>query len=343
MRIESHWILCGLVVCACRSVAPSAPVTVVPTEPAPTGVEKHRESLQVTPWELVFSGDADGTAKSEPVGIKNIGAAIERVTGLRVAEDDTHLFGVENPPAFPVAIFPGKQLSIAVTFSPTAESSVGVHRAALRVLRGGGVEDSLRVDLAGLVSRRGRAAEEPPLAQMIEALGYGVDAGSKGLTLGTGAEPVGDELRAPRLVRAKSAPVGLYAVGRYSSDERLPYGYFTGGHPRPSSIELAAIAKGQFRTLNPELEPEGKTNFDPADEPFGLWVKTGKRVVYTDDSLNTGSLRHAARVYPLRARGGAPISDALLVCFEGDKNSDYNDYVFVLWNARVASAAQPGK
>jgi hypothetical protein len=47
-------------------------------------------------------------------------------------------------------------------------------------------------------------------------------------------------------------------------------------------------------------------------------------------------VRHAARIYPLKSRGGARIPDAYLVCFEEASNGDYNDYVFVLTNLKPA-------
>jgi len=100
---------------------------------------------------------------------------------------------------------------------------------------------------------------------------------------------------------------------------------------------LATLAAGQHQTLNPELESEGASSFDPCDAVFDLWVKLGKRTIYTEDQRNSGADKHAARVFPLRARGGAPVANAYLVAFRDGTDDGYQDYVFVLWNVKPAA------
>jgi hypothetical protein len=190
--------------------------------------------------------------------------------------------------------------------------------------------------VSGLVTRGKQGENEPPLQQVVEALGFAVDVGGTQLSLGTRPDPVGDEIRAPRFVRARPTPVSLYPVARYSPDEPIPYGFYT-GTDAPQLHPLATIAAGQEQTLNPDLEPDGKTTFDPGAEAFGLYVKSGKHTTFTQDARNTGPTRHAARIYPLKSRGGARIVDAYLIGFEEAQNGDYNDYVFVLWNVKAVA------
>ncbi len=329
-------LLCvGVLGVACRASAPVKPAA-APTGVADTGVEKSRGNLQITPWELFFSGVRGVAKSSEFVGIKNISAAEVQITGLAVSGDESNTFRLHLPPVLPYLLPPGQQLSVEISFAPPADAKPLVHRAALKVGQGEGGEDFLLVDLSGLVAVGQEGEKEPPLAQVVEALGYSVNVGGKQLRLGTGADPIGEEVRSQRFVRVKASPVGVYAVARYSPNERLPFGYYTGDAASPALHELGAIANGQFQTLNPELDPDGKTSFDAGDQPFGLFVKSGKHATFSEDQLNTGQVKHAVRVYPLKSRGGGAVPETLLVCFEEAANGDYNDYVFLLVNARPA-------
>ena len=62
-------------------------------------------------------------------------------------------------------------------------------------------------------------------------------------------------------------------------------------------------------------------------------------MLYSDDRRNGGPDRHAARVFPLRARGGAPVANAYLVAFRDGGDEAFQDYVFVLWNVKPVPAA----
>jgi hypothetical protein len=128
--------------------------------------------------------------------------------------------------------------------------------------------------------------------------------------------------------------VSLYPVARYGSDDRVPYGIYTGAAQIRIDL-LGAIAAANGQTLDPELEPEGRTTFDPADQSFGVFEAVGRRSHYSDDALNGG--RHLARVYPLAGRAGGRIPNAYVIGFDDDGDGDYQDCVFVIWNVVPAS------
>ena len=102
------------------------------------------------------------------------------------------------------------------------------------------------------------------------------------------------------------------------------------------SKDIGSAAKGHHQTLNPELEGDSQTSFDPGEAAFGLFLKTGKRTFYSDDSLNPGAQKHVAKVFPLRSRGRTPVQDAYVVAFDEDGNGDFQDHVFMLWNVKPA-------
>jgi hypothetical protein len=320
-----------VIVVACRATVPAPPP---PPVPAPTSkVEQVREGIVATPWELTFSGLRGQASSSELVGVRNGGSVPLTVGKITVEGEHAATFKLTALPELPLPLQPGAQKSVEVTFAPPANAAPGVHRAVLVFTAVGSEDGGVPVDLRGLVTKGLEGENEPPLHDVVTALSYAVDVGGRELRLGTGAEPIGEEVRAPRFRRARPGPVGIYPVARYSPDERLPYGFYV-GEGVAQATPLAAIAAGQHQTLNPDLEPEGKTSFDPGDVAFGLWVKSAKHVTYSEAQHNTGPTKHAVRVYPLRTGAGQIAPASYLVCVEEAANGDYNDYVFVLVNVQ---------
>lgn len=319
-------------VSGCHATLPPPP----PAPPPPVAaskVEQVREGIVATPWELTFSGVRGQTSSSEYVGVRNGGTAPLSVGKISIEGEHAGTFKLTTVPELPLALQPGAQKSVEVTFAPPADAPLGVHRAVLVFTAVGSEDGGVPVDLRALVTKGLEGENEPPLHQVVTALGYAVDVGGKELRLGTSADPIGEEVRASRFRRARPGPVGMYPVARYSPDERLPYGYYTGEGTKQTT-PLAAIAAGQHQTLNPDLEPEGKTSFDPGEAAFGLWVQSGKHVTYSEAAHNVGATKHAVRVYPLRTGAGQIAPASYLVCVEEAANGDYNDYVFVLVNVQ---------
>jgi len=298
-------------------------------------VQKVHEDLQVTPLEAVFSGVRGEHESEENVAIKNTGGAPVQVSALEVVGAEAASFKLTSKPDLPITLVPNAQVSVSVAFAPAREASPGVHRGMLKILLGPQREEGPPVDLSGLVLTGKRGVEEPPLRQVLEALGFAVDVGGTELRLGTAAALLGEEAPVPRFQRAHGGTVALYPVARFSSSERLPYGYYTGeGAPEPHP--LGAVAADEDQKLNPEIEPDAITTFDPGPGPFGLFVNFGKRYGYTEDRMNTGAVRHLARIYPLKSRTGLRIPDAYAIALEYTGDGDYQDLVFVLWNVKPA-------
>jgi hypothetical protein len=333
--VKRGTIAAGLAVAVlmgCRTPRPRHPRPAIGPELG-SRVQKVREDLRVTPLEAVFSGVRGEGSAEESVAIRNTGTEAIVLAAVEVVGDDP-AFRLASAPQLPMTLVPAAQVTVAVAFAPAADAAPGVHRAMLKVLLGTTREEGPPVDLSGLVLTGKHGDKEPPLQQVLEGLGFPVQVGSPELRLGTGAEPLGDELRAPRFRRAGTSAVSLYPVARFSSGERLPYGYYKGeGAPEPHP--LGAVAAEQDQTLNPELEPDALTTFDPGEESFGIFLNLGKRYGYTEDRLNTGATRHAARVYPLKGRTGGRIPDAYAIAFETTGDGDYQDLVFVLWNVKA--------
>ncbi len=327
-------ILCACLLlgaCATKPL-PKVERNVEPALPAPR-VEKMREPLEVTPLELHFSGLRGTTKASESVGVKNTGSEAVQVSDVRVVGTNAATFKIVNIPLLPVVLPPASSFSFSVGFAPGVDADPGVHHGRVRIVRNED-DDGPPCDLTGLVTKGKTQADEPPLQQILEALGYDVDVGSPSLSLP--ADVAGDEIKTPLFQRAKPGDVGFYLIARYTKDEETSFGHYAIEAGKPVGKSLGSAAKGSNQTLNPELEGESQTSFDPGEAAFGLFLKTGKRTLYSDDGLNAAPHKHAAKVFPLRSRGRTPVQDAYVVAFDEDGNGDYQDYVFMLWNVKPA-------
>jgi hypothetical protein len=194
------------------------------------------------------------------------------------------------------------------------------------------------VDPSKLVTRGHADGREPPLANVVEALGYAIDVNplDLGLMSKGGWHAAGDEIPAPLFRRAGAAPVVLKPVARFSADGPLVFGHYDllGDHIATETV--ATLSPGRNQTLNPPTESGGQIRFDPGRVVFGLWARLGTTEVYSDPERNADRAAHM-RVYPLRVRSGeAVVTNAYLVAIKvgtdatGDR--DFQDCVLVVRN-----------
>lgn len=330
-------LLAMFMICGCATKAPPKPVpAIAPPLPEPK-VEKVREPLEVTPLELFFSGLRGVTQASDSVSVKNTDSDAVQIMDLRIVGRNPTTFHIVDGPRLPAVLQPGTTLSFSVGFAPQSDAEPGVHHARVRIVRSQD-DDGPPCDLSALVTKGRLPSDEPPLQQILEALGYAVDVGSPQLYLSKAAvtAPAGDEIHAPLFVRAKPGSVGDYLVARYTADEESSFGYYFVENDKPALKLVGATDRGPHQTLNPELKGESQTSFDPGDVSFGLYLKVGRRTLFSDDRLNAGVAKHVARVYPLRSRGRTLVQDAYVVAFDEDGDGDFQDHVFMLWNVKPA-------
>jgi hypothetical protein len=209
----------------------------------------------------------------------------------------------------------------------------------------------LSAGLYGLAMSAANA--EATLAQVLSTLGIPVNVGSTTLTLGTGANLVGEEIRVNRFVKANAAaPVRLEPVARYSPFEAANYGYYTGAAPDVTLHQLGTMSRGPQdnvanRTLFPPLDAGALLEFDPGAQAFGLFAESMANVAslgsdgrfYQEDALNDdqGNVQpvHRVRVFPVRNRSGELVADTFLLACEEASNSDFQDYVFSISNVTL--------
>lgn len=348
------WTGCGA---APKPVA--KPVAAAPAAAPAPALEKQRQTLRISPLEMAFSGVRGEPAGDEGVSVKNLTNDGLQVRTIRIVGENAATFALTDVPTLPRYIAPDKSIDFRVAFAPKADATVGVHRATLQIVLGPNDELGPLVDISALVTVGKAGADEPPLQDVVHALGYLIDVGGQDLVLGTEAAAKGEELRAPLFRSIKPGNIALDPVARFSPDGAMPYGYYRADAAgKPQEKQLGVLAATESQRLNPGFEDgEGSISFDPGTEPFGLYVGLPTHTTYTESARNpvrpaekrkrakknapppfAGTVSHAVRVYPLRSRNGTRIDNAYLVAFEDAVNGDYQDAVFVLWNVVPVTA-----
>ena len=310
-------------------------------------------AITATPDELLFeasSANPPGGVRAGPredtktVNIKNSGNAPLEITGVRIAAGPfAGNFSVSGPSR--ITLPPAAAQDYVVTFRPGADmNNLGYQESAL-VFTTNTEAGSFRYGLHGLKTMGLGGGAEPPLQDVVNTLGYGIDVGWTTLNHTTDPALQGQEIDEPLFESAGNGPVGLVAVARYSPSAELPFGWYNrvNGQVRTNQVGLLAEGDAASQTLYPPLEA-GELNFQPRPgTPFGIYVRTGNpaQINYTEDALNTGEVAHRARIYPARDRQGIPITNAYIIGFEEATNGDYQDYVFLLTNVRPYVAPDP--
>ena len=289
--------------------------------------------IDVSRSEAVFSGVRGSTGAAQKVVVKNAGDA-PLIVRLAVVGAHRNAFAVSLPRS-PLILEPGDSETLNVRFAP-GQRQVGALRAALRVLSNDRDERRLTVGLYGLSARGEQGGGEPSLQAIVRTLGYTVNVGRRGLILGTRPRPIGNEVRVSVFEKAGPGPVTMTPVARYSPDDSLKYGVYT-GTDRPDRETVGTIPTGNEQTLYPAVTSSSRPSFEPDGSSFGFFVGStsyAPHKTYTQDALNTGPIAHAVRVYPLKNRRGQRLPNSYLLAFEPASNGDYQDYVFVVKNVK---------
>lgn len=233
----------------------------------------------------------------------------------------------------------GQKMGLILVFSPDS-AFTGVAKAKLRVTDVSGKTLS-RIDLRGLSLHGLEGHNEPPLATVLDALGYPINPGWTGLKNNLQPDLQGDEVHAWSFRKAGKGKVELLPVARFSPDYPLPFGYYTSSPEGPQTHQVGVLAKTdslpQHQTLFPAMS-EGTHSFDPGVSVFGLYTTSPTHTAYTADDwnllLSSGKAAHATRIYPAKNASGKPLANTYIVCYEEAQNGDYQDYVFVIRNVK---------
>jgi hypothetical protein len=222
---------------------------------------------------------------------------------------------------------------------------------------------SAQANLYGLLLTT--ATHEPTLGQILTTLGYKLNVGaaqdnanpispSDASKLPKGIEAGTDEVAGQLFVKAGTGNVTLTAVARFSPKGPMPFGWYAKGTPAHSMMAGTMASMTDAQTSDKArmvLSPvTGAQAFDPGSTTFGIWVysdqltqmyDTGGTATngdydYSEDAPNSPANTHRTKVYPLKDASGATVANSYLLAVEEAGNGDYQDYVFVLGNAKPA-------
>ena len=326
-------------------------IVVVVRNVEPAEVATPGADIEVQQKERVFSGVKNTTSEAQGVAVRNTGTAPLRISNASFTGPNAGAFRLAGSQSFPIVVASGESATINVQFAPGG--TVGALEAALSIASDDPDEPTSDVGLYGLSANGEQGANEPTLQDVVNTLGYPFKAHSLSgnpLTFGTNADLKGDEVTAQYFRKAGSGNVTIKPIARYSPDEALPFGWYTGATKAEANERtVATITQGQMQTLNPKIVSGGGNSFDPGNTAFGVFTNSEtnfKRKTYQNDAFNVGNsggVAHAARVYPAKDRAGQLIANTYAVTFEDASNGDYQDYVFLVTNAKPATAASTGE
>jgi hypothetical protein len=151
-----------------------------------------------------------------------------------------------------------------------------------------------------------------------------------------------DEVSAAAFERLDPAqPVTFRPLARFSPPGTVPFGWYAPGNiaARTPIATMAEQADPQTnnksRLLDPPLASGGSTSFEPSGA-FGIWMMPSGVGLLASKDADGFDTQHRVRSFALRNTEGAVIPGSFLVGGEEAANGDYQDYVFILTNAKPA-------
>ena len=296
-------------------------------------------SVTADPVELVFEATMNGqgpATQTRNLTLRNEGSTPVQILSAALQGTFATQFRLADPSG--LTILPGGSRQVQVTYAPEANlTALGHQPASVRFTFDGLSSSSLEVGLHGLKKIGYEGNNEPPLQEVADALGYGVNVGWATLANNLNATPQGEEIVAPQFRAAGVGNVTLRPLARYSPAGEVPFGWYTRGTEiSRRQVGVVAGPLSNAQTLYPSLL-NGGTSFNPQNNLFGIYTELPARgrFDYTADDLNTDGV-HRTRIYPARDRDGQLLYNTFLVCFEEASNGDYQDNVFLLTNAEPA-------
>ncbi len=318
----------------------------------------------------------NGAASATSVTGVTFGSVAQVSTTFTPSTQDAHttpltnatLFQVTSPKTFPASVAAGGMFSVGTELTtasglptaPAQDSGSTVLSAVLTLDTGAG---AVQTPVYAVVLTQ--ALWEPTLGEILYTLGYKLNVGkaqnnsnpNRGGTPQSlpGVESGTDEVSAQLFVKAGAGNVSLIPVARFSPIGPDPFGWYPSGTPATRNVVGTMAMTTDPQTSNkarmvlPPLAAGSNTTFDPGTQSFGIWVYTDEASQkydtgtpaygdydYSQDSLNSPANVHRFKAYPLKDSSGANVADSFLLACEEAANGDYQDFVFVLRNAKVA-------
>jgi hypothetical protein len=289
--------------------------------------------------------------------LSNDGIIPVAITGMTLGGASPGSFQIVGAP--PTSIPAGGSVQVTVRFvgtDPAADGAAVLHEATLTVQSDAFGAGTTVIQLAGLAQNQSENGEEPTVAQIVEAFGYGTDVAQGALANGGAVETVGDEVLMPYLVRLDvSQPIEIIQLAAFLQQTNVAR-LSLHGLDSAETTELFAQDDQQGQTVLPDGHVPGPGNTGSVarasfvrEAPFGLYVAVDGRPTFaswTDPEANRidpnfGQLvgaeqGHLIRFFQAKDAAGNVIAGTYIAIqdYPGAGNYDYNDHMFLVRNVR---------
>ena len=314
--------------------------------------------------------DINTPALTETVQVHNTSAGPLMITALALGGAGKADFQINGAPTLPMMLAAGAKLPVTIQ-AVTASNALGAApaqnsgaTAGIATLTATAGADSGQANLYSIILTS--ATHECTLGQILVALGYKLNVGaaqnnanpispSDASKLPKGIEAGTDEIAAPLFVKAGNGNVTLTSVARFSPKGPMPYGWYAKGSPtmrtQVGTMDTLAGNMQNSEAARMLLPPNtGMQAFDPGTTTFGIWTYTDQLSQkydtggtatngdydYSEDAPNSPANTHRTKVYPLKDATGTAVPNSFLLAVEEAGNGDYQDYIFILGNAKAA-------
>jgi hypothetical protein len=331
-------------------------------EPAPSGgtINMFTPDSKLVARDLFVFSTAKGIdTPARSFIVKNVGSKNLVVSDITISGAQASSFRLASGQARSFTLAPGDSRGVSVVFRPSP-TVFGKHTASLFVHSSDASQPADEMFLRGLNARDYENSMEPSRPLIVDTVGYETNVGSnlaKDETVNAG-----EEVRVAYWRRANTGqPVQLFPLARYSSRTIGTTGttswYDFGSSTLHQLYAFAGCGSGcdpmapeEDGGENQKLLPvptNSNTGFAPSGA-FGLALFASGETMFSDDGKNdapgTNSNTHNFRVWPMRDMAGNLVPNAFLVGVDlglntttnPTKNGDYQDFMYVLSNARPA-------
>ncbi len=303
---------------------------------------------------LPFSTARTDATPARRVRVKNVGQQNLTVNDVRIVGSSAFRLVASQDRSF--VLTSGQETTISVEYRPSAITNPDIkgvrHTASMFVDSSDAAQPSDEVFLRGWQAADYENNKEPNRDQIVKTIGYTTTVGTN---RPTSAFPAGEDIRSAYWRRVDPArPVTLFPLARYASRTTGATGrtswYVQGQtalrhlHDFDGGDINGSGGENQKLVPTPSAGPNGipgTVTFDPGTSAFGISMFASGDQMYSDDARN-GASTHNFRFWPAEGRSNERLADAWIVGndlgFDGNplKNNDYQDFMWVLSNARPA-------
>lgn len=290
------------------------------------------ETLRAVKSHIALSAVKDQPSRAAVLLIRNpLDRALPAAVSIEGA--DAGAFSAKGGPE---TLGAGDSMEISIHFDPVRGAAR--YTAALRV---GTAEHGALVSLQGIGLAAFEGKNEPPLQEIVHALGIPLDVGGSKLELDTKADTIGASVDVRYFAKAAEGKVRITPLARFSPPGATPFGMVAKGGT--ALLEAGKLATSEsvedaHQCLFPPLEGGAESvETEPPAEGFAFYLNAHQYVSFTDPELPTAAkIARTARVYPAIRLTGRDLKNAYVIGFEEAANGDYQDALFLMENVKPA-------